>query len=208
MILFLLEIAFLAGQTYIHTDYTLHNASWYDYGEFIGKIIIYINTKDLDNNYIPKFEAVFYEHWDGAGIYFFFSQIFMLALQFFLWLFSLLGIIFNFISRKNKNNPINLFSYCLIVGIIEVIDNFFGEKSELDLSKSELEQFKEIQTLIETNLNSVKKRILYLRIYSAILTSIYIFHLILSVYIKKSSDKSSKIPLPLENSEKNKLLSN
>jgi len=54
----------------------------------------------------------------------------------------------------------------------------------------------------------VKKRIFYLNIYSLILTVIFIFHLILSVYIKKSSNNAANINIPLENSEQNNLVNN
>jgi len=109
---------------------------------------------------------------------------------------------------KTKNNVLQLFFiiYILIVGIYELIDSIINENSELGLNESELELFKEIKSLIEEKLALVRKRVIFLRIYSGILVGISIFHLSLSVYFFKSVNKVQNMQIVLENSKGNSLI--
>ena len=207
-ILIILEILFLAGQTFIHVDYVLKNSTRYDYKDFMNQIKDYIKTHNLNENYyMNKFKEVFNDYFDSTILYSTYNNVFVAAIQLMLWILSIVGIIYNFNSHK-KNIPIVFFSYALIVGFLQLIISIGNETSELNLKESDLKELEGVRTLIETNLNSVKKRIFYLNIYSLILTVIFIFHLILSVYIKKSSNNTANINIPLENSEQNNLVNN
>ena len=109
-------------------------------------------------------------------------------------------------KTKKKCAPIVFFIYILIVGIYKLIDSIINKNSELGLNESELELFKEIKSLIEEKLALVKKRVLFLRIYSGVLVGISIFHLSLSEYFFKSVNKAQNIQIVLENSKGNSLI--
>ena len=207
-ILLILEILLLAGQTFIHVDYALKNSTRYDYHDFMRAIENYINTHSLNQSYyLPKFKEIFNEYSDSTILYSMYNNIFVVAIQLILWILSIIGIIYNFNSHK-KNIPVVFFSYTLIVGFLQLTISIGNENSELNLKESDLKELEGVRALIETNLNSVQKRIFYLRIYSFALTLIFTFHLILSVYIKKSLNKPANINIPFRNSEENNLVNN
>ena len=208
-ILITLEIVVLLGQICIHFDYMSENGTRYKYHALMNNISDYVSTKKLNDSLIYKFEAVFSHYDDHYAIKEAANSIFVGITQIILVILSIIGIILNLISineNKKKCAPIVFFIYVLIVGIYELIDSIINENSELSLNESELELFKEIKSLIEEKLALVKKRVLFLRIYSGILVGISIFHLSLSVYFFKSVNKVQNIQIVLENSKGNSLI--
>ena len=79
---------------------------------------------------------------------------------------------------------------------------FFCEFSKLYLTEAQLILFKGFKEHIITNLNSLRKRKLFLEIYSVLLIICNIIHIIFIIILRKES-KNIKPPVPLlENEEK------
>ena len=83
-----------------------------------------------------------------------------------------------------------------MVALLELSNYLFSSKSSLDLSKDDLEKFQKIINLIEEKLNEVKRRILILTIYSAILVISPILHFLFSYLIKKNVNAPAPVQYP------------
>ena len=89
--------------------------------------------------------------------------------------------------------PFCLFSYTLIIALIEFYNSFFEEISDLKISKSDLlEKFSPFIDLIEKNLDEVKKGILTIMIYTTVLVVSSIFHLMSSFFFKNIANSLSR----------------
>lgn len=172
--------------------YFIRYSSRYKYQHFMDEIEGYISQNHLNSNYIYEFRNVFGHYWDngvlGKGI----EMILIGTLEFFIGIISIIGIALNYISlykNKNKFTQIVLFILAIVIGCIELFYAIFKEKNKLNLNDSQLKEFDEKRELIESNLASVKARVLFLRVYSALLIITSIVHIVLAVFIIKLNKK-------------------
>ena len=149
--------------------------------------------------YKDKFESVFGHYWDnaatGIGLGFFGLTI----IHFIVGFETFIGLFINAISIcKNSKYSCHFFFfvYPLMVALLELSNYLFSSKSSLDLSKDDLEKFQKIINLIEEKLNEVKRRILILTIYSAILVISPILHFLFSYLIKKNVNAPVPVQYP------------
>ena len=175
--------------------YANRYSSRYKYKNFMDEIESY-SINHLNSSYIGIFQEVFGRYWDngvlGKGI----EMIIMGTVEFFIGIISIIGIILTCISlNKNKNKfaQIVLFIYTIVIGCFELYLAIFKEKNKLNLTDSQLEEFKGMRESIESNLASVKARVLFLRVYSALLIITSIINIILNIFIRKLNKKSELV---------------
>ena len=208
-ILFKIEFFVLIIQIYALYDFASKNSSRYNYDVFVIEVEKQIEqkkNKDLEIYY--KFYNVFGHYQDtnlGPQLFIIF---FINMIHFFNFIFLIIG----FYIHKNKTNsnckniciPIFLFSLNLLISIFEFYFEFFCECSELGLTKAQLNLFNDYKEQIIKNLNSVKKRISFMKIYSILLIICNIIHIILTIILRKAiKNKNTPVPIPaLEKEEK------
>ena len=95
----------------------------------------------------------------------------------------------------------------IVIGYFEFYNAIFKEKTELDLTDSELEEFKEMRAEIESKLLTVKIRIFFLRFCSLVLIITSIINIVLNVYIiifnKKLDNEKYKEDIMNKSNEEN-----
>ena len=95
----------------------------------------------------------------------------------------------------------------IVIGYFEFYNAIFKEKNELDLTDSELEEFKEMRAEIESKLLTVKIRIFFLRFCSLVLIITSIINIVLNVYIiifnKKLDNEKYKEDIMNKSNEEN-----
>ena len=189
LFLLILEIVLLIAQCFILFHYYFVYESKYHFKDFMKEIESY---KGNDN---CKYEfRHLFGNYSGVGILFqnIFSG-FVLLIHIFVGIMCLIGVIINIISLiKNVKFlmfHIVFFEYALVVALIEFIVFNFYESADLNSSISSIQNCS-YSTSIESKISLLKKRLLIIRIYSAILLAISIFHFILTFVIKKIVEKS------------------
>ena len=192
IILILLTIVSAIQIISIFGYYNIYS-SRYKYKYFMDEIESYIYFNNLSRSYVGEFQDVFGRYWDngvvGKGI----EMAFVGFLELFIGIISIIGILLNCISlKKNKNisTQIVLFIYTIFIGGLELHSAIFKEKNKLNLTDSQLEEFKGMRGTIEWYLSSVKERVLFLRIYSALLIITSFINIIFNVIIIKLNKKS------------------
>ena len=95
----------------------------------------------------------------------------------------------------------------IVIGYFEFYNAIFKEKTELDLTDSELKEFKEMRAEIDSKLLTVKIRIFFLRVCSLVLIITSIINIVLNVYIiifnKKLDNEKYKEDIMNKSNEEN-----
>ena len=193
IILLILLIIVSIIQLYSIGDYCRNSSTRYEYKDFMQNISSYIDKNDLDQNYLGELQKVFGVYDENSGLGNGMGIIITLIVECFVGLLSIVGIILNCISlflNKKIYAQIFLFIYNIIVGCFELYIAIFEEKTEINLTDSQLKEFKEMRKVIEENLDSVKTRVIYLIVYSALLFATSIVQILFNVYIIKQNKKS------------------
>ena len=179
----------MAGQIFIFFEFDSQNRTRYDYDYLMYKINTRIYNNSLDRSYETTFENIFNRYWDNGSWVKGAILFWVMILQIILGIYSLFGVIFNIVILfTNKRNLVSivLFSYVLLMGLIELYCTLFNENStSISFTSREREAFKDIMEDIEKNLYLVKKRVLLLRIFSALVIVTSIIHIYLSFLINK-----------------------
>jgi hypothetical protein len=210
-ILLIIEIIFLAAQIFIYFDFQHQNNTRYDYSDLMKDVKKIIYQKQLDNKIEDKFTVVFNNNWGDEEKFSFFY----VTYQIILGIFSIIGVILDFVFlSKNKKQYISiiLFSFVLMVGVIDLVNTIYYENdTDLNLSDEELNAFNEIRESIDESLSLVRKRVILLRVYSTLIIFTSFYQLFSSVYynrdiipdykkeILESSEEEKIINSPLEN---------
>jgi len=126
--------------------------------------------------------------------------------------FNFILLVIGFYIHKNKTNsdckniciPIFMFNLNLLTSFFEFYFAFFYESSELDLTEAQLKHFNDFKEKIINNLNSVSKRIIFLKIYSILLIICSIIHIIFTIILRKTIiNEKATVSIPiLEKEEK------
>ena len=145
----------------------------------------YINENHL-NVYIFEIEKVFGEYDEHNVVVHFFDCFIIFIIQVFIGLLSSGEILLNIISLYSNKKifvQILLFIGTIVIGYYEFYNAIFEVKTDLNLTDSELEKFKEIRAVIESKLLTVKIRVFFLRICPVVLIITSIINIVLNVYI-------------------------
>ena len=192
ILILILFMIFSIIQLYSIGDYCRKYSSRYEYKDFMHNIRYYIYKNGLNENYHDELQKVFGVYTDNSGLANGMDILITLIVQGLIGILTIVGIILNCISL-NLNKKIFaqtfLFIYIIIVGCFNLYIAIFEEKTKINLTDAELEEFKEMRRVIEKNLDSVKTRVLYLTVYSALLIVTSIAHIIVNVYIIKQNKK-------------------
>ena len=201
--LFKIENFILIVQIFALFDFAIKNCSRYQYHFFINELKFQIKQKKLVFD-MDIFFNVFNDYYDnnytGQGL----ILLFVIIIHFFNFIFLIIG----FCIHKNKTNtncinicfPIFFFSLNLLTSFFEFYFEFFYECSELGLTEAQLNLFEGFKEQIITNLNYVKKRIIYMKIYSVLLIICNIIHIIFTIILRKAT-KNIKPPVPIKEKE-------
>ena len=145
----------------------------------------YINENHL-NVYIFEIERVFGEYDVHNVVVHFFDCFIIFIIQVFIGLLSSGEILLNIISLYSNKKifvQILLFIGTIVIGYYEFYNAIFEVKTDLNLTDSELEKFKEMRAVIESKLLTVKIRVFFLRICPVVLIITSIINIVLNVYI-------------------------
>ena len=118
----------------------------------------YIYEKQLNDNCVV-FERVFGKYNDNTGAIHFLDCCLIFIIQVFIGILSSGWVLLNIISLYSNKKifaQILLFIGTIVIGYFEFYNAIFKEKTELDLTDSELEEFKEMSAKIESKLLTVK----------------------------------------------------
>ena len=208
-ILFNIELFILILQFYALYDFAIKNSTRYDYSLFVIELKKQIERTKLGIGTLYKFYNVFSLYQDtNLG-----PQLFIIFLVKMIHFFNFIFLIIGFYIHKNKTNtnckniciPIFLFSLNLLISVFEFYIEFFIECSELGLTEEQLNLFKDFKKQIIYNLNTVKLRILYMKIYSVFLIICNIIHIIFTIILRKTI-KNIKTPVPLLEKEEKEII--
>ena len=204
-ILFKIEFFILIIQIYLLCDYAAKKYFLYIYYfTFLHNLRIQIRQKKSvsEKMFCNVFSGYCYNDISEQGI----ITLFVWIILFSIFIFTVIG----FCIHKNKTNtnckniciPIFLFSLNLLTSFLVSYLEFFFESSVLNLSEAQLNLFKDFKEEIIINLYSLRKRKLFLEIYSILLIICNIIHIIFTIILRKAiKNKISPVPL-LENEEK------
>ena len=198
--LFKIEFYVLIVQIFLLCIYAAKKSFLYEYYfTFLYYLLFQIRQKkqkELENVLCNIFTDYCFTDITGQGI-----------LTLFVWIILFVNFIFliiGFCIHRNKTNtnciniciPIFLFSLNLLSSILVSYLEFFCEFSKLYLTETQLNLFKGFKEQIITNLNSLRKRKLFLEIYSVLLIICNIIHIIFTIILRKAI-KNIKSPVPL-----------
>ena len=146
----------------------------------------YIYRNGLNSSYIYPLEDIFGHYSDsssmGKGIAELINGVLLILI-----LIISIAIKLNFISlNRNKKifAHIFLFIYTIVIGYLGLHGAILKDKkTKLNLTDSQVEEFKERRRAIESNFASVKSNLNILLFCSALLINTSIIHIILNVYI-------------------------
>ena len=206
-LLFKIEYFVLIVQIYVLYDFAKKNISRYYYHAFIKEVRDQIKQKKLNCYIIRNFYNVFSEYSDSVCIDHGVIILIVWTIHFLNFIFLIIG----FYIHKNKTNancknicvPIFLFSINLLTSFFEFYFEFFYEISELGLTEAQLNAFNDFKEKIINNLNSVSKRIIYLKIDSILLIICSIIHIILTIILRNTiKNKKTSASTPSLETEK------
>ena len=183
----LIETICLITQIYALFDFSFKNSNRYSYHSFMNEVKYEIKSRGLKYSWCI-FRPVFsnYQDTNIAPQCFFIFLVFLI--QFINFIFLIIGFYINY--KKIHNTLINIvtpicfFIINLFTAILELYFVTFYEEGKLNLTENELNEFGEFKKTIVENLNSVTRRIFYLRIYAFYLVFCSIIHIIITFILK------------------------
>ena len=183
----LIETICLITQIYVLFDFSFKNSNRFSYHVFMNEVKYEIKNRGLKYNWWT-FTPVFSNYQDSnyAPQGFFILLVFLI--QFINFIFLIIGFYINYKRTHstliNIVTPICFFTINLFTAILELYFVIFYEEGKLNLTENELNEFGEFKKTIIENLNSVNRRIFYLRIYSFYLVFCSIIHIIITFILK------------------------
>ena len=183
----LIETICLITQIYALFDFAFKNSNRYSYHIFMNEVKYEINNRRLKYNWWI-FTSVFsnYQDTNCAPQNFFIVLIFLI--QFVNFIFLIIGFYINYNKIHNTliniATPICFFTINLFTAILALFFVVFYDEGKLNLTENDLNEFGEFKKTILENLNSVTRRIFYLRIIAFYLVFCSIIHILITFILK------------------------